>query len=143
MSSAVNGRGNIVTEEVTEPLSAIGHPRLELPGQIARFGSLAGRELSARAFAARQASGAVDPQHNGGAQDCEPLSAAERLEMRALAAAITGIDRPAALSGTGDAGQSASPEVLHRPARLWRPAAPAGPRRGPARHRRIADVHPR
>jgi len=125
VNSAVYVRGRMVTQDVTEPLPAVGNPGPGLSGQIARFGSLAGRELAARA------------------QGCEPLSASEQLEMLALRAAIIGDARAVAPAGTGEAGQFGSSEVLNRPARLWRPAPLPGPRRGPARHRRIADTNPR
>ena len=95
------------------------NPGLGLSGQIARFGSLAGRELSGL------------------------LTASEQREMLALRAVIIGDDRTVAPAGTGEAGPSGSSEVLNRPARLWRPAPLPGPRRGPARHRRIADTNPR
>lgn len=121
----------MVAEDITEPLPAVGGPGLELPAQIARFGDLAGRDLAGRDLAAR-----------GGALDCEPLNASERLEMLALRAAITGGSRTADPPGTADALRSGSPQVLHRPARLWRPPPPPGPRRGSARHRRIADNSP-
>jgi len=119
VNSAVYVRGSTVTQDVTEPLPAIGNPGPGLSSQIARFGSLAARELSG------------------------PLSASEQLEMLALRAAIIGDARTVAPSGTGEAGQSGSSEVLNRPARLWRPAPLPGPRRGPARHRRIADTNAR
>lgn len=142
VNSAVYVRGRTGTQDVTEPQPAIGNPGPGLSGQIARFGSLAGRELAARAVAARQANGARDLPCPGGAQGCEPLSAGEQLEMLALRAAIIGDARPVAPAGTGEAGQFGSSEVLNRPARLWRPAPLPGPRRGPARHRRIADTNP-
>jgi hypothetical protein len=41
----------------TGPLPGAGVPSRTLPVQIARFGELAGRDLSARAFAALQARG--------------------------------------------------------------------------------------
>ena len=41
-----------MAEEATEPLAAAGDPGRVLPGQMARFRELVGRDLSARAFAA-------------------------------------------------------------------------------------------
>lgn len=143
VGSAADSRAIVVAEAATEPLSAIGNPVLELPGQIARFGDLIGRELSARALAAWRASEARDPQRHVGVQDCEPLSEGEQLEMLALRAAITGDNRMAAPAGTADETQPGSPQILHRPARLWRPAPPPGSQRAPARHRRVADTNQR
>src|SRR5215469_1544793 len=133
--------GSGMTEEPTEPLAAVGDPGRLLPGQIARFGDLAGRDLSARAFAALRARGAHDPQCHGDAQDYEPLSAGEHLEMLALRAAITHDYRAAAPAETAGTGQSRPLEGLQRPARLRRPSSPPGPRRV-ARHRRTADANP-
>jgi hypothetical protein len=150
----MRGRGSSVTDDTAEPLPAIGNPGSGLSGQIARFGSLAGRELAARAAAARQASGTRDPRRDGGAQGCAPLSTGEQREMLALRAvitgadrtaapAITGADRTAAPAGAGQPGQSGSPQIAHRPARLWRPAPLPDSRRAPARHRRTVDPDPR
>ena len=80
--------------EATGPLAAAGDPGRVLPGQIARFGELASRDLSARAFAALRARGAYDPQRHGDAGNYQPLTAGEQLEMRALQAAITRDPRP-------------------------------------------------
>ncbi len=63
--------------EATEPLAAVGDPGRVLPGQIARFGELASRDLSARAFAALRARGASDPQRHGDAGNYRPLTAGE------------------------------------------------------------------
>jgi hypothetical protein len=120
------------------PLAAAGDPGGALPGQIARFGDLAGRDLSARAFAALLARGAYDPQRHGDAQDYTPLSAGEELQMLALRAAITHGYQPASPAETAQAGRSGPPEVLRHPARLRRPPSLPGPRR--ARHRRVADT---
>jgi len=54
--------GSGMTGDATEPLPVAGDPGRALPGQLARFGELAGRDLSARAFAALRARGAYDPQ---------------------------------------------------------------------------------
>jgi hypothetical protein len=107
-----------------------------LPGQIARFGDLFGRDLSARAVAALRHRGACDPRRQGGARDCDPLTADERLELIALRAAITDDSRMAVPADTADLSRSGPPDVLRRPARLWRPSPPPGPRRAAARHRR-------
>jgi hypothetical protein len=122
--------------EATGPL---GDPARGLPGQIARFGELASRDLSARAFAALRARGAYDPQRHGGAGTCQPLTAGEQLEMRALRAAITRDHRPAAAAGA-EAARS-GPERLQRPVPLRR-LSPPGPPGAPARHRRAADPGP-
>ena len=124
--------------EATEPLAAVGDAGRVLPGQIARFGELASRDLSARAFAALRARGAYDPQRHGGAGNYQPLTTGEQLEMRALRAAITGEHRPAAPAGPADSARS-GPERLQRPAPLRR-LAPPGPPGAPARHRRVADT---
>jgi hypothetical protein len=123
--------------EATEPL---GDPARGLPGQIARFGELASRDLSARAFAALRARGAYDPQRHGGAGNYQPLTAGEQLEMRALRAAITRDHRPAAPAGPADSARS-GPERLQRPVPLRR-LSPPGPPGAPARHRRVADPGP-
>ena len=124
--------------EATEPLAAAGDPGRVLPGQIARFGELVSRDLSARAFAALQARGAYDPQRHGDAGNYQPLTAGEQLEMLALRAAITRDYRLAAPAAPADTARS-GPERLQRPAPLRRPSPP-GPRRAPARHRRFADT---
>jgi hypothetical protein len=126
--------------EATEPLAAIGDPARVLPGQIARFGELASHDLSARAFAALQARGAYDPQRHGDAGNYQPLTTGEQLEMLALRAAITRDHRPAAPAGPADPARS-RPERLQRPAPL-RHLPPPGPRRAPARHRRVTDTDP-
>jgi hypothetical protein len=129
-----------MTGDATEPLPAVGDPARALPGQIARLGELAGRYLSARAFAALRARGACDPQRHGAARDYQPLTTGEHLEMLALRAAITHDHRPAAPAGAEGTGRS-GPEGLLRPARLRRPPPP-GPRRPAPRHRRTADPAP-
>jgi hypothetical protein len=136
------GTGSGTAEEATEPLAAVGDPGRELPGQIARFGKLAGRDVSARAIAALRARGAYDPQRHGDARDYRPLSAGEQLEMLALRAALTHDYRPGAPAGMADAGRSRPPERLLRPVRLRRPSSPPGLRRAAARHRRVADTNP-
>jgi hypothetical protein len=130
-----------MTEDATEPLAAVGDPARALPSQIARFGELAGRDLSARAFAALRAREAYDPQRHGAAPNYQPLTTGEQLEMLALRAAITHDHQPAAPAHAAGTGQS-RPEGLLRPARLRRPPSP-GPRRTSARHRRVADTDPR
>jgi len=111
-----------------------------LPGQIARFGELAGRDLSARAFAALRTRGACDPQRYTAVRNYQPLTTGEQREMLALRAAITHDYRPAAPAAAADTGRS-GPEGLRRPARLWRPPSP-DPGRAAARHRRVADTDP-
>ena len=128
-----------MTEATTEPLAAVGDSRA-LPGQIARFGELAARDLSARAFAALRARGAYDPRRHGNAENYPPLTTGEQLEMLALRAAITRDHRPAAPAGPADPARS-GPERLQRPAPL-RHLPPPGPRRAPARHRRVTDTDP-
>jgi hypothetical protein len=112
-----------------------GGPGRGLPGLIARFGELAGRDLSARAFAALRARGGYDPLRHGDAGSCRPLTAAEQLELLALRAAITDDDR-AAPAGPADAGRAGLPERIVRPVRLRRPSDPESRRE--ARHRRPA-----
>ena len=133
------GTGSGMAGEATGPLAAIGGPGRGLPGQIARFGELASRDLAARAVAALRARGAYDPQRHGDAGTCRPLTTGEQLKMRALRAAITREHRPAAPAGAEAA--PSGPERLQRPAPLRRPPPP-GPRRVPARHRRDADPGP-
>ena len=127
--------GSSVAEDVTEPLAAVGHTGSVLPAQIARFGELAGRDLSARAVAARPERDVLDPGDHGGARDCQPLSQAEQLEMRALRTSLTSGYQPAIPAGAGGSG---APHSLLRLARLRRPSPPPGPRRPAARHRRPA-----
>ena len=110
--------GDALAGERTEPLAAAGDPGCILPRQIARFGELAGRDLSARAFA-----------------DHQPLTRGEQLEMLALRKAIA-CDHQRAAAGPADPGRPV-PERLVRPVPLRRPSLP-GPRRAPARHRRGA-----
>ena len=124
------------TGEAAEPPAAVGDPGRILPGQIARFGELAGRDLSARAFAAMRARGAHDQQRHGDAGDYQPLTSGEQLEMLALRAAITCDYHPAVPAGPAEPVQS-GPERLVRPVPLRRPSLP-GSRRAPARHRRAA-----
>jgi hypothetical protein len=130
-----------MTEDATGPLAAAGAAVRILCGQIARFGDLAGRDLSARAFAALRVHGAYDPQRHGDAAKCQPLTTGEHLEMLALRAAITGDHQAAAPAGPADSGRSGPPAGLRRPARLRRPSPPPDLRRA-ARHRRVADAGP-
>lgn len=125
-----------VAGNVSEPLPPVGTADRTLAGQIARFGDLAGRDLSARAFAALRARGAYDPRRHGDTGDHQPLSQGEQLEMLALRTALASGYRPAppAESGGPDPAQA-----VPRPVRLRRPSLlPPGPRRAPARHRRTA-----
>jgi hypothetical protein len=118
--------------DVTEPLAAVGDPGRVLPSQIARFGELVGRELSARASAALQARGARSPQpRNPGDQ---PLTAAEQREMAALRASIT-YDLAAADAASTQ--RSEPPASLPRPVRLRRRLV-ANPRGLAGRHHRGA-----
>jgi hypothetical protein len=111
-----------VTGDVTRSLAAAAGFGRGLAGQIARFGELAGRDLSARAVAAPRAGGAY-----------QPLTAGEKLEMLALRAAVTGNPRLAAPAGAADA--RSSWQGLQRPVRLRRPSPPA-PRQAAGRHHR-------
>ena len=131
-----------MAERITEPLAEAGDPGRMLPRQIARFGVLAGRDLAASAFAAVQARGTYDRQRHGNAQDYQPLSAEEQLELLALRAALGNDHAPAVPAGAADAGRSGPPEDFRRLARLRRPSSPPGPQRPAARHRRVADTHP-
>jgi hypothetical protein len=128
-----------VAEDVTEPLAAVGETGRVLPVQIARFGNLVGRELSARALAARQQQDGRDSRDHGGYQ---PLSQAEQLELRALRATLVSGYQPAPPAGPpgglGGLGGPGSRQSLLRLARLRRPSPPPGPRRAAARHRRPA-----
>lgn len=124
--------GSSLAQDVTEPLPAIGAADRTLPGQIARFGNLAGRDLSARAFATLRASGSYDPRRHGDTRDCQPLSRGEQLEMLALRTAIAAGYQAAVPAGSGPA------QTITRPIRLRRPLPPPGPHRPAARHRRIA-----
>jgi hypothetical protein len=131
-----------VAEDVTEPLAAVGETGRVLPVQIARFGDLAGRDLLARALAARNQRDGRNPRDRG---DYQPLSQAEQLELRALRAALVSGYQPAPPAGPpggvgvpGGLGGSGSPQSLLRLARLRRPSPPPGPRRAAARHRRPA-----
>jgi hypothetical protein len=129
-----------MTSDATEPLAVVGDPGHVLPGQIARFGELAGRDLMARAFAALRERGAHDPRRHGDARTCRPLTSGEQLEMLTLRAAIAGDHRPAAVADPADTGGSA-PAGPQRSARLRHPPPPA-PRRADGRHRRVADMGP-
>jgi len=114
-----------VAEDVTEPLAAVGEAGRMLPVQIARFGNLAGRDLSARAFAARRERDGSDPGDRGDAGHCQPLSQAEQLEMRALRTALTSGYRPAVPVGpAGPQGLqgAGAPQIRLRLARHRRPA---------------------
>ena len=134
------GTGSGVAGDATEPLAAADDPGGVLPGQIARFGELAGRDLSARAFAMLRARGAYDPQRHGDAGDYQPLTDGEQREMLALRAAIMSGYRPAAGAVAADTGRSGS-ERLRKPVRLRRPSSP-GPHRVAGRHHRAADTDP-
>jgi hypothetical protein len=105
-----------MTGDATEPLPALGDHGRTLPAQIARFGELAGRDLSARAVAALRARDAYDPQRHGDARDYQPLTTGEQLEMAALREAITRdyLPAPAAPANAGRSG-SGGPQ---RPVRL-------------------------
>ena len=129
--------GSSVTDDVTEPLAAVGAAGRVLPRQIARFGDLLGRELSARAFAARRERDDYDPLEYGDGQESWPLSPGEQLEMDALRAALTS-GPPPAPAEPAEAGGSGPRPGLPRPARLRRPSPAPGPRRAAARHRRTA-----
>jgi len=143
-----------VAEDVTEPLAAVGQASRMLPVQIARFGNLAGRDLSARAFAARRERDGSGPGDRGDAAGCRPLSQAEQLEMRALRTVLTSGYQPAVPAGPGGAGRlqglgglgglqgPGTPQSLLRLARLRRPSPLPGPRRDAARHRRPAVTDP-
>jgi len=109
--------GDALAGERTEPLAAAGDPGCILPRQIARFGELAGRDLSARAG------------------NYQPLTREEQLEMLALRKAISR-DRQQPAAGPADPGRPV-PERLVRPVPLRRPSL-TGSRRVPARHRRDA-----
>ena len=135
-----SGDGSGMTGDATEPLAVVGDPGRALPGQIARFGELAGRDLMARAFAALRERGACDPRRHGDARTGRPLTSGEQLEMVTLRAAITADHRPAAIARPADTGRSA-PAGPQLPARLRRPPPPA-PRRADGRHRRVADTGP-
>src|SRR5260370_284381 len=106
------GRG--MAERITEPLAEAGDPGRMLPRQIARFGVLAGRDLAASAFAAVRARGTYDRQRHGNAQDCQPLSAEEELELLALRAALGNDHAPAVPAGAADGGRSGPPAGLWR-----------------------------
>ncbi len=135
-----------IAEDVTEPLAAVGETGPVLPVQIARFGNLVGRDLSARAFAARREQDGYDPRDHGDAGDYQPLSRAEQLEMRALRAALTTGYQPAIPVGPAGMPEgldgAVSPQSLLRLARLRRPSPLPGPRRAAARHRRPAVTDP-
>lgn len=126
-----------VAEDVTEPLGAAGETVRVLPVQIARFGDLAGRDLSARALAAWQQRYGDDPRERGDTGDCQPLSQAEQRELRALRAALMLGYQPAVPFGGPGSRQN-----LLRLARLRRPSPLPGPRRAPARHRRAGVNDP-
>jgi len=129
--------GDGLAGEHTEPPAAVGDPSRILPRQIARFGELAGRDLSARAFAALRARGARDRQRHSDAGDYQPLTREEQLEMLALRRVIScDHQRPAVCPA--DPGRPI-PERLVRPVPLRRPSLP-GSRRAPARHRRDAPA---
>jgi hypothetical protein len=122
--------------DVTEPFAAVVDPGRALPNQIARFGELVGRELSARAFAALQARGArgAPPHRDSGNQ---PLTAAEQREMAALRASLNVDLSPGAVSGAAGPEGPGPQESLPRPVRLRRRLA-ASPRGLAGRHHRAA-----
>src|SRR5260370_304328 len=96
--------GSGMTEDATGPLPVVGDPSRALPSQLARFGELAGRDLSARALAALRARGAYDPQRHGDAGSYQLLTTGEQIEMLALRAAITHDHQPAAPAGPARGG---------------------------------------
>ena len=123
-----------MARDVTEPLPAIGDQDCVLPSQIARFGELIGRELSARAFEALQARGARYPQpRNPGDQ---PLTEAEQREMAALRASIT-YDLPPVAVADAAGTPSGPPQSIPRPLSLRRRLS-AAPRGLVGRHHRAA-----
>jgi hypothetical protein len=140
-AGSIGGTGSAMAGEATEPLPAAGDPVRALPGQIARFGELAGRDLAARAVAAASARGACDPQRHGAARTYQPLTAGEQREMLALRAALTRDHPSAAPAGTAGTARP-GPDSILRVARLRRPPSP-GPARATARHRRAAGADPR
>jgi hypothetical protein len=121
-------------------MTAAGRAACLLAFQIARFGELAGRDLSARAFAALRARGAGDPRRPGQARSCPPLTAGEQREMRALRAAITSGPGPAAAAGAAGAGHP-GPGRLVPPGRLRRRPSP-DPGRAAGRHHRVTGTGP-
>jgi hypothetical protein len=130
-----DGDGSGMTRDATESIAVVGDPGRVLPGQIARFGELVGRDLMSRAFATLCKRGACDPRRHDDAWTCRPLTSGEQLEMLTLRAAITGDDRLAAAAGPAETGGSAPPGP-QGPYRLRRPPPPA-PRRADGRHRRL------
>jgi hypothetical protein len=127
------------SEDVTEPLAAVGDCDRALPVQIARFGELVGRDLSARAFAMLRERGAYDPQRHDEARSYRPLTTEEQREVLSLRAALTFDHRPAGSAASADTGNS-RPEGPVRPIRLRRPPSPSLHRA--ARHRRAPDTDP-
>lgn len=121
-SDSHRGAGSGTAGNVTGPLTSADASVRMLPGQIARFGELAGRHLSARAFAMLRARAAGDPQRHGDAQDFQPLTSEEQLEMVTLRAAISGEGNPAIPASPADTTRP-EPECPPKPAQL--PEGPA------------------
>jgi hypothetical protein len=127
-----------LTDGPTQPLPLVSGPRGVLAAQLARFGELAGRDLSARASAALRAGRAHDPRRRDEERACPPLTADEHQEMAALHAAITGAQAPADAGSAAAEGQS-GPDNPPRPPRLRR-RSPPGPARSAGRHHRPAGL---
>ena len=125
---------------VTGPLTSADASVRMLPGQIVRFGELAGRHLSALASAMLRAREAGDPQRHGDAQDFQPLTREEQLEMITLRAAISGEDNPAIPASPADTTRP-GPECPPKPAQLRRQSLP-DPCRPAGRHHRVAGTSP-
>jgi hypothetical protein len=121
--------GSQVADAPTQPLPLVSGPGGVLAAQLARFGELVGRDLSARASGVLRVRRAYNP-----------LTAAEHQEMTALHAAIAGACPPADPVDAPAKGQSGpdSPPPLPRLRR--RPSL--GPVRSAGRHHRSAGVGP-
>jgi hypothetical protein len=115
--AALGGTGTLPAtgDAPTQPIPLISGTGV-LAAQLARFGELAGRDLSGRAVLRAD-------------RACVPLTPAEHQEMAALHAAITG----------ATAGERAEPASPPRPPRLRRRLAPS-PSRSAGRHHRPAGA---
>jgi hypothetical protein len=129
-----------MSDAPTQPLPRLNGPGGVLAAQLARFGQLAGRDLSARASAAPRAGRARDLPRRGEERACPPLTPAEKQEMTALRAAITSARRPGDPGGGTAEGQPGHGRPPQLP-RLRRRPAPV-PVSSAGRHHRSVGAGP-
>jgi hypothetical protein len=132
--------GSQVADAPTQPLPVVSGPGGMLAAQLARFGELVGRDLSARASGALRVRRAYDPARRDEERACSPLTPAEHQEMTALYDAIAGACPSADPGGAAAEGHS-RPDGPPRPPRLRRRAS-AGSALSAGRHHRPAGTGP-